>query len=686
MLICNTRFRHPTFLLLVLLTSVKASGLPLYQFGNPTADEQAYIELINQARTNPAAEGARLATATAPDILAAYAQYKVNLVVLQNEFNAISAAPPLAPNAALTTAARGHSQWMLNNAIQSHNETNPSNDTLQRIRAAGYDEWFYGENIYAYVKNIGFGHAGFEVDWATAADGMLAGRGHRANIHDSDFSEIGVGSITGTNGQFGPQLVTQDFGSPFDGQTFGTGVAFYDLNSNNLYDVGEGIAGLTVNVNGATHYCTTATGGGWVVPIPSAAATRTVTFSGLGINQSKSLTVPSSANAKVDLKLAYTPASITSAATAASGNVHTFTFTAVGGATGYKWNRWNSAAAQPENCEAMTNVTLTTNSGYQVVNTSVKQEGAASFHLVSPGTIGNQIVELNTLFHGQTSASLTFQSRLRNSTASEHHKVQVKQEGSSTWQEVYNQDGGIAEASFTLKTVSLSTMVGKKFRIRFILNFPGGNTFSNTGDANGWFIDAISFFNVSTLSGNVSQTLTGTSSTFTPGAGNYLFSVAPIISGIEFPSTDQPFTATAPALTFSTWAATFETNNSLAAGTISNNPNADYDKDGRVNLIEYAFGTSPLLANETAPRIPILQPSSSHFIIRYTRDTALTDITLLPVASSDFTTWKSPGQSGAAAGFTDSVISTTATLEIHEAKIPRTSGAKWFMRLKVTKP
>ena len=686
MLNYNTRFCHPSILALVILTSVKANGITLYQFGNPTADEQAYIELINRARTNPAAEGARLATATAPDILAAYAQYGVNLTTLQNEFNVIPAAPPLAPNAALTNAARGHSQWMLNNAIQSHSETNPSNDTLQRIRAAGYDEWNYGENVYAYVKNIGFGHAGFEVDWAAGVDGMLVGRGHRENIHYSDFSEIGVGSITGTNGTIGPQLVTQDFGFPFNGQTFGTGVAFYDLNSNNFYDVGEGIAGLSVNVNGATYYCTTAVGGGWVVPIPDTAATRTVTFSGLGISQNKSLAVPASANAKVDLKLAYTPPTITSAATAASGKVHTFAFTAVGGATGYKWNRWDTAIAQPENCNAQTNVTLTTNGSYQVVNTSVKQEGAACFHLASPGSIGNQIVELNALFHGQASASLTFQSRLRTSTVSEHHKVQVKQEGSTIWQEVYNQDGGTAEASFTLKTISLPTMVGKKFRIRFVLNFPGGSTYSNTGDAYGWFIDAISFFNLSTLSANVSQTLTGTSSTFTPGVGSYLFSAAPIISGTEFPSTDQAFTAAAPALTFSTWAATFETTNSLTAGTISNNPNADYDKDGRVNLIEYAFGTSPLLGYEAAPRIPILQPSSSHFVIRYTRDTTLADITLSPVASSDLTNWKSPGQSGAAVGFTDSVISTAATLETHEAIIPRTSGAKWFMRLMVTKP
>ncbi|MES2660051.1 MAG: CAP domain-containing protein [Verrucomicrobiota bacterium] len=687
-------FKRPTLrpgvfhcLPLVLLSALTSESQTLYQFGNPTAEEQSYIELINRARANPLAEGARLATTTAPDVLAAYTQYGVNLTMMQNEFNAIAAAQPLAPNAALTSAARSHSQWMLNNATQSHDETNPSNTTQQRITNAGYIWSTIGENIYAYSSNVWYGHAGFQVDWGPGGTGgMQSGRGHRANIHRAAFKEIGAGVVNGTNGAIGPQLVTQDLGAPSNGQTFGTGVAYYDLNANNFYDIGEGIAGLTVNVSGTTNYCTTAIGGGWVVPIPNTATTRTVTFSGLGINQNNNLTVPASTNAKTDLKLTYSPPSITSAATATSGNLHTFAFTAVGGATGYKWNRWNTSAALSENCNALTNVTVTTTSAYPVLNTSVKQEGTSSFHLANPGTIGNQIVELNSLYHGQASASLAFQSRLRNSTSSEHHKVQVKEEGSAAWQDVYNQDGGTVEASFSSKTVLLPTMAGKKFRVRFILNFPGGSTYGDTGDIFGWFIDAISFNNISTLSSNVSQTLAGTGGTFTPSTGNYLMSVAPVISGIEFSSTSQSLAVTAPTPSFVTWASSIETANSLAAGTIGNNANGDHDKDGRTNLVEYAFGTSPVSGNEAAPRMPALQASASHFVVRYTRDTTLTDLTLVPVASPDFATWKSPGQPGAPAGFTDSPVSTAGNLETREAKIPRSAGAKWFMSLRITRP
>ena len=86
---------HPShfrreFALLPLALWVALPGLwaaDLYSFGNPTAEEQSYIELINRARANPAAEGARLAATTDPDVLKAYTQYAVDLTMMRNEFN-----------------------------------------------------------------------------------------------------------------------------------------------------------------------------------------------------------------------------------------------------------------------------------------------------------------------------------------------------------------------------------------------------------------------------------------------------------------------------------------------------------------------------------------------------------------------------------------------------------------------
>ena len=241
-------------------------GQAVYDFGNPTAEEQLYLELINRARANPAAEGARLAAITDPDVLNAYAQFGVSLALMQSEFNALPAVPPLAPNASLTTSARGHSAWMLANAMQSHDETNPANTPWTRMTAAGYTYSTAGENVYAYAKSVGFGHAGFEVDWGPGGTGgMQSGRGHRMSIHSANFREIGVGVALGTNGAIGPQLVTQDLGARSPSPIFATGVAYYDLNGNNFYDIGEGIAGLTVTVSGASYSCVTAAGGGWSI-------------------------------------------------------------------------------------------------------------------------------------------------------------------------------------------------------------------------------------------------------------------------------------------------------------------------------------------------------------------------------------------------------------------------------------
>ena len=288
--------------------SIESPNTPsgqLYSIGDPTNDEQYYLELINRARANPTAEGIRLATTTDANVLGAYASFGVNLILMQAQFTLIPPQPPLSMNATLLNAARAHSQNMLDNNYQGHTGPDGSLSTRLAGYTAGANGWSIGENVYAYSKSVWYGHAGFEVDWGGTPlnGGMQSPPGHRQNIHNPDFREVGIGNVIGTNGGsggVGPQLVTQDFGTKGGLLPFVTGVVYRDLNGNGFYDPGEGIGGVTVTISNVNSYAATAASGGFSVPVPGS-GNYNVTFSGGSVpaNQ-ESVSVVNGQNVKAD--------------------------------------------------------------------------------------------------------------------------------------------------------------------------------------------------------------------------------------------------------------------------------------------------------------------------------------------------------------------------------------------------
>jgi hypothetical protein len=285
--------------------SPAAPASQLYSIGDPTNEEQYYLELINRARANPTAEGLRLATTTDSSVLSAYSAFGVNLVLMQAQFVLIPPAPPLSMNATLTTAARAHSQNMLQNNYQGHSGPDGSLTTRLQGYTTGANGWSIGENVYAYSKSVWYGHVGFEVDWggSVANGGMQSPPGHRQNIHSTTFREVGIGVVLGSNGGsggVGPQLVTQDFGWVGGLAPFVTGVVYRDLNSNGFYDPGEGVGGVTVTVSNTNTYAVTASSGGYSVPVAES-GNYTVTFSGgLVPTNQKSVNVSNGQNVKSD--------------------------------------------------------------------------------------------------------------------------------------------------------------------------------------------------------------------------------------------------------------------------------------------------------------------------------------------------------------------------------------------------
>jgi len=285
--------------------SPNAPTAQLYSIGDPTNEEQYYLELINRARANPTAEGNRLALTTDPNVLSAYNAFGVNLVLMQSQFVLILPAPPLSMNSTLMNAARAHSQNMLQNNYQGHSGPDGSLTTRLAGYTAGANGWSAGENVYAYSKSVWYGHAGFEVDWggSAAAGGMQSPPGHRQNIHSANFREVGVGVVLGSSGGsggVGPQLVTQDFGTVGGLLPFVTGVVYRDPNNNGFYDPGEGLGGVTVTIANVNSYAVTASSGGYSVPV-SGSGSYTVTFSGGSApTTQKNVSVLNGQNAKVD--------------------------------------------------------------------------------------------------------------------------------------------------------------------------------------------------------------------------------------------------------------------------------------------------------------------------------------------------------------------------------------------------
>jgi uncharacterized protein YkwD len=231
---------------------------------SPTANEQFVVELINRARANPAAEAARLGIALNEGLPA----------------NTISTAAkqPLAISPYITDAARNHSQWMIDTDKFQHAGAGGSSPH-QRMTTAGYSfvaPAGSGENIgYRRTKPSvpnQFTTAG-QLHSDLFIDAGIADRGHRTNMLNPSFREMGAGIVSGGFNTFNAVMLTTDFA--YSGNTsFITGVAYNDtVTSDNLYTPGEAIGGATITArrigSGESYTTTTFASGGYNLGVPA---------------------------------------------------------------------------------------------------------------------------------------------------------------------------------------------------------------------------------------------------------------------------------------------------------------------------------------------------------------------------------------------------------------------------------
>ncbi|GGT33285.1 sigma-70 family RNA polymerase sigma factor [Streptomyces chromofuscus] len=163
---------------------------------SPSASPRPTITRKTVPAPRPSARPTRSAS-SAPQTQAPPTGDVAQVVALVNQERAAAGCGPLKEDAQLNQAAQGHSQDMAARDFFDH--TNPDGaDPGQRTTAAGYNWSTYGENI-----------ARGQQTPEAVMDSWMNSPGHRANILNCSFEDIGVGVHEGSGGPWW----TQNFGA-----------------------------------------------------------------------------------------------------------------------------------------------------------------------------------------------------------------------------------------------------------------------------------------------------------------------------------------------------------------------------------------------------------------------------------------------------------------------------------------
>jgi uncharacterized protein YkwD len=242
----------------------------------PTAQEQLFLEELNDARANPPAYGTSIGV----------------------DLSGVAPSQPLAFNTLLIQASRDHSQDMNDLGYFDHN-TPQGVDPGQQMTNAGFTWTSWGQSI----------AAGYQTP-AQALQGLItdtgvSNLGHRRQLLAIDAvfqtqNQVGVGIVLNGSGPYS-NYYTIDTASGPDTRPFITGVVFSDANNNGKYDIGEGLAGVTITVAGAGS-TSTFTSGGYSLQVSPGTYSVTASGGAFGTSVTQVVTVGSS-----NVRLNFTP-------------------------------------------------------------------------------------------------------------------------------------------------------------------------------------------------------------------------------------------------------------------------------------------------------------------------------------------------------------------------------------------
>jgi hypothetical protein len=242
---------------------------------SPTDVEQLYLQLLDDARFNPAAYGTSLGI----------------------DLSTVAPAQPLAMNPLLVESARLHSQDMIAQNYFDH-VTPQGVDPGARIAATGFSANGWAESIEtntnpsqpggSFPANYGAWDAGSSLANLIVDQGV-PDLGHRVMLLDIGGSDIamrqvgiGIASEESSGGYFNFRQTdtTIDLAATTSSRPYLTGVVFQDAAGDGKYEPGEGLAGVTITVAGVGSTQTMDAGGYAIQLVPG---TYTVTASGGGL-------------------------------------------------------------------------------------------------------------------------------------------------------------------------------------------------------------------------------------------------------------------------------------------------------------------------------------------------------------------------------------------------------------------
>jgi hypothetical protein len=234
------------------------SGMP------PTAQDQLFLELLNNARANPAAYGNSIG---------------LNL-------SNVAPSQPLAWDPDLITAATGHSQDMSVNNFFGHNSST-GEDPGQRMTDAGYNWSNWGESIAAGYTTPAAALQGLIIDAGVPDLGHRIQLLSMTSLYQTQ-TQVGIGVLLGGSGTYSDYYTIDSATPAGNNYAFITGVVFNDAANSGQYAVGEGLGNVTITVQGVGSTTTFASGG---YQIQVAPGTYTLTASGGGLAAPLSQTV-----------------------------------------------------------------------------------------------------------------------------------------------------------------------------------------------------------------------------------------------------------------------------------------------------------------------------------------------------------------------------------------------------------